>query len=141
MQKCVGDRACMYCDQSTVQILKGWLMTDEECLRSDPYAGAFFSKDRSEEVIESMEISQFATIETMHNTTTLSVLSRSEWMSGCPEEGKLRVHERLSQLMLRGAKPFASAVFQDRGGLAVRAWLWSRLSTQSQRSVRPFRQS
>lgn len=63
----------------------------EERLLSDPYAGIFFSKDRTETVIETVEkpihvslkIPKTAT--NPAHTTELRLLSMGEWMSGCPE--------------------------------------------------------
>jgi hypothetical protein len=66
----------------------GWLMADEGRLRSDPYAGVFFSKERSQEVIEAIEEPRFIELEVAGETRTLRVLSRSDWMSGCLEDGE-----------------------------------------------------
>lgn len=60
----------------------------EARLLSDPYAGIFFSKDRVERVHEAVEEVRKVPLPTEKgHLKQLPLLSRSEWMSGCPEEG------------------------------------------------------
>jgi hypothetical protein len=47
---------------------------------ADPYANVFFSKDRTETIIESV-----ATNPSGESGGKIPILSRSEWMKGCPE--------------------------------------------------------
>jgi hypothetical protein len=56
-------------------------------IRSDPYAGVFFSKDRVETIIESVEPEDWATLPggDAKTTTKVKLLTAGEWMSGCPE--------------------------------------------------------
>jgi hypothetical protein len=54
---------------------------------SDPYANVFFSKDRVEEVIESIEEEQEE--KAGESSTKPEVVSRQEWMRGCPEGSEL----------------------------------------------------
>ncbi|OCF34329.1 hypothetical protein I316_03843 [Kwoniella heveanensis BCC8398] len=66
----------------------------EDQLLSDPYAGVFFSKERTEDIVEPVEKEVFVTVTLPHVPGTESrkgksqrvrVLGRGEWMSGCPE--------------------------------------------------------
>lgn len=61
----------------------------------DPYAGIFFSKDRTERLVEPVVEEIHASIRLPAGSVgdqatdiTVRVLSRGEWMSGCPEGGE-----------------------------------------------------
>jgi hypothetical protein len=72
-----------------------------EKLRSDPYAGVFFSKDRSEKIIESkakpvfvnvlkpLGVAGEGAVTRRAEKVSVKILGSGEWMSGCPEAGKL----------------------------------------------------
>ncbi len=66
----------------------------EDRLLSDPYAGIFFSKDRTEQIIEEAEEAEW--IDTMAHKSSRAghasnvepkvlVLGMGAWMKGCPE--------------------------------------------------------
>jgi len=67
------------------------MITDEpseDRLSSDPYAGIFFSKERTEHVIENIEEPEWANVgETSGHKSSIrvQVLNCGEWMKGCPE--------------------------------------------------------
>lgn len=64
----------------------------------DPYAGVFFSKDRTERLVEPVLEEIYATVKLPHGRTgavedpatelNVRILSCGEWMSGCPEGGE-----------------------------------------------------
>ena len=61
-----------------------------ERLLSDPYAGVFFSKERTEHILEPAEEVEWTELaipqdEESGSLTRVRVLGRGEWMSGCPE--------------------------------------------------------
>lgn len=72
-----------------------------EKLRSDPYAGVFFSKDRSEKIIESkakpvfvnvpkpLGVAAEGAVTRRAEKVSVRILGSGEWMSGCPEAGEL----------------------------------------------------
>jgi len=67
----------------------------EERLLSDPYAGIFFSKDRTEQVVEDVENPEWVDAPVPTGTAgdaeifaRSRVLSLSDWMKGCPEGSK-----------------------------------------------------
>lgn len=69
----------------------------EERLLSDPYAGIFFSKDRTEQVIETSEESEWIDTSNLptlaprsprDGSTKVRLLCIGEWMNGCPEGSK-----------------------------------------------------
>ena len=64
--------------------------SEGERLLSDPYAGVFFSKERTEEVIEPVDQEETASIlvEGEKKAKQIKILGRGEWMSGCPEGSK-----------------------------------------------------
>jgi hypothetical protein len=51
---------------------------------ADPYGNVFFSKDRTETIIEPVSDNQDSS-----GKGTIGILSRAEWMRGCPEGSKL----------------------------------------------------
>ena len=66
----------------------------EERLLSDPYAGVFFSKDRTERVIEPAEEPEYTDVpvppvanrgDERETYVRVRVLSSGDWMKGCPE--------------------------------------------------------
>ena len=62
---------------------------DAARLRSDPYAGVFFSKDRVEVIIESVEPEDWASLASNGGPGgNVRLLTAGEWMSGCPEGSK-----------------------------------------------------
>lgn len=74
-----------------------WLTSDfDDAPRGeDPYAGVFFSKERTERLVEPVleEISARVQLPPdepggFPRDMTVRVISRGEWMSGCPEGGK-----------------------------------------------------
>jgi len=67
---------------------------------ADPYTNVFFSKDRTETIIEPVSGNQDSS-----GKSSLGILSRAEWMRGCPEGSKLSmVHD--SELTNRRAELF-----------------------------------
>lgn len=58
---------------------------EQNRLLSDPYAGIFFSKDRTETIIESVEPEDWAVVPSDEGGTQVRLLTAGEWMSGCPE--------------------------------------------------------
>jgi hypothetical protein len=60
---------------------------EENRLTSDPYAGIFFSKDRVEDVIESVDPDVVVEVDVPGSAEKIPVrvLGSGEWMSGCPE--------------------------------------------------------
>ncbi|BEJ13516.1 hypothetical protein CspHIS471_0306900 [Cutaneotrichosporon sp. HIS471] len=70
----------------------------EEPRGEDPYAGVFFSKDRAERLVEPVLEEIYAAIKLPRGGTdalgnpasqrNARILSRGEWMSGCPEGGE-----------------------------------------------------
>ncbi|GMK56582.1 hypothetical protein CspeluHIS016_0304220 [Cutaneotrichosporon spelunceum] len=64
----------------------------------DPYAGVFFSKDRIERLVEPVLEEMYATVNLPPGGSdargkparelNVRILSRGEWMSGCPEGGE-----------------------------------------------------
>ncbi|WVQ95948.1 hypothetical protein IAU59_003047 [Kwoniella sp. CBS 9459] len=86
----------------------------EDQLLSDPYAGIFFSKDRSETIIEPVEKEQFATVTIPHGSgenlrggksVQARVLGRGEWMSGCPEGNEQSFLFQLYSMLADGSMP------------------------------------
>ncbi|WVF68400.1 hypothetical protein IAT40_003165 [Kwoniella sp. CBS 6097] len=68
----------------------------EDQLLSDPYAGIFFSKDRTENIVEPVEKEALLMVTVPHTSgvslrnaipksVQVRILGRGEWMSGCPE--------------------------------------------------------
>lgn len=66
----------------------------------DPYANVFFSKERTETLLEPALKSIFAQIpipngeDNAGQTMRVRVLSRGEWMSGCPEGSECQPSNR-----------------------------------------------
>lgn len=66
----------------------------------DPYAGVFFSKDRKEEVIEVDEEPEFVTVPGFSERVRL--ITRGEWMKGCPEGSEQSFLFSLSEELSEG---------------------------------------
>lgn len=65
---------------------------DDNPRMQDPYAGIFFSKDRVERIVEAQPEEEYADVVTggtYGKNVHVKILSRGEWMSGCPEGGAL----------------------------------------------------
>jgi len=53
---------------------------------ADPYANVFFSKDRTEVIIEPLpDMQAIEPLPDMQAVDEINILSRAEWMRGCPE--------------------------------------------------------
>jgi hypothetical protein len=72
---------------------------DEVRIRSDPYAGVFFSKDRVETIIETVDPVRRVNVVTPEGSEArtrgegkveVELLGSGAWMSGCPEGGVSR---------------------------------------------------
>lgn len=99
---------------------------DEIRVRSDPYAGVFFSKDRVETIIETVDAEESFIVPTSEGSTAFAqgqgkievkVLGSGEWMSGCPEgsEFGIRVDRCILnrvELTDRRAELFVSTIQQ-----------------------------
>ncbi|KAL1412563.1 hypothetical protein Q8F55_000310 [Vanrija albida] len=82
----------------------------------DPYAGIFFSKDRTERLIETVEKPVFVEVPVAsgsgggpsYRKERVRILSRGEWMSGCPEGNEQSFLFQLYELVAEGALPCAN---------------------------------
>ncbi len=72
---------------------------DEVRIRSDPYAGVFFSKDRVETIIETVDPIRRVNVVAPEGSEAkargegkveVQLLGSGAWMSGCPEGGELQ---------------------------------------------------
>ncbi|GFZ49786.1 hypothetical protein JCM24511_07189 [Saitozyma sp. JCM 24511] len=82
--------------------------------RSDPYAGVFFSKDRVEKVIETVDKPEYAVISlpraavSGEESANVRLLSTGEWMSGCPEGNEQSFLFQLYNYLSQGDMPCSS---------------------------------
>jgi hypothetical protein len=78
-----------------------WSLDVVDNTMADPYANVFFSKDRTETIIEPV-----SSDEDSSGKDPLGILSRAEWMRGCPEGSELSTAWAGLELMKQTSRAF-----------------------------------
>jgi hypothetical protein len=73
-----------------------WCLDGVDNSMADPYANVFFSKDRTEVIIEPLPDRQAV--------DEINILSRVEWMRGCPEGSESKCSHHLIRLISQTSK-------------------------------------